>query len=480
MPNNQSYPSYKTSGVEWIGDVPEHWEVWKLAHLTTRIGSGKTPTGGATVYKDEGVAFLRSQNVYDDGLRLDDVAFIDDSTDSEMAWSRVKPHDILLNITGASLGRTCIVPRNFLRANVNQHVCVIRLQDNSNAKFLAYYLKSKPAKSLYEYVQTGSAREGLNFQQIGAFQILIPSSEEQSSIVSFLDYKTAQIDALIARKEALLTKLAEKRTALISHAVTKGLDSSAPMKDSGVAWLGDAPAHWQFKRLRFLTTMAGGMTPNTSTPEYWDGDIPWVSPKDMKRELLNGSIDKLTEKGVSDTGIRLHESGRILIVVRGMILAHTFPVAINGIPVTINQDMKALSTSLSSEYLAILLRGIKSLVLSIVEESAHGTKILRTDLLKNIVLPVPPYEEQDIIVKEVNGLTVQTDQMSQIIQLAIDRLVEYRSALITNAVTGKIDVRDFKIPATDGESSKPELQPCPEATSPTPIHPPAEREIAWL
>lgn len=118
-------------------------------------------------------------------------------------------------------------------------------------------------------------------------------------------------------------------------------------------WLADVPEHWQVNRLRFLTTMAGGMTPNTGTPEYWNGDVPWVSPKDMKRELLYGSIDKITEKAVSDTRIRLHESGRVLIVVRGMILAHTFPVAINGVSVTVNQDMKALSTNLNSEYLAI-------------------------------------------------------------------------------------------------------------------------------
>lgn len=280
----------------------------------------------------------------------------------------------------------------------------------------------------------------------------VPPIDEQKAIAHFLCYKTAQIDALIAKKEALLAKLAEKRTALISHAVTKGLDPSAPMKDSGVEWLGEIPAHWQFKRLRFLTTMTGGMTPNTGTPEYWNGDIPWVSPKDMKREWLSGSIDNLTEKALSDTGIRLHESGRVLIVVRGMILAHTFPVATNEVPVTINQDMKALSTSLNSEYLAILLRGIQSLVLSIVGESAHGTKVLRTDLFKNIVLPVPPYEEQGRIVTEVRRLTEQADRWSQIVQLAIARLIEYRSALITNAVTGKIDVRSFTQPVEDAHA----------------------------
>jgi type I restriction enzyme S subunit len=278
------------------------------------------------------------------------------------------------------------------------------------------------------------------------FRAALPSIGEQEAIARFLDFKTAQIDALIAKKQALLDKLAEKRTALISHAVTKGLDPSVPMKDSGVEWLGKIPANWETKRLRFLTTMAGGMTPSTGAPEYWNGDIPWITPKDMKRDALDASIDMLTDKAVAETGIRLHESGRVLIVVRGMILAHTFPVAINTVPATMNQDMKALSSSLNHQYLAFLLKGIQGLILSLMEESAHGTKVLRTDVFKNTFLPVPPSDEQEEIVREIQESTTRLDVQRKAVESVIDRLREYRSALITNAVTGKIDVRDFTIP----------------------------------
>lgn len=156
----------------------------------------------------------------------------------------------------------------------------------------------------------------------------------------------------------------------------------------------------------------------------------------------------LTEDALSETTLRLYPPGKVLIVVRGMILAHTFPVAVNEVPVTVNQDMKVLETTMNPEYLAVLLRGIQSLVLSIVEESAHGTKVLRTDLLKNIVLPVPPRVEQDEIVSEVARISSQIDKMVSTVTAAITKLQEYRSALITNAVTGKIDVRDFCIPTT--------------------------------
>jgi len=278
------------------------------------------------------------------------------------------------------------------------------------------------------------------------FRAGLPSLEEQQTIARFLDFKTAQIDALIAKQQTLLDKLAEKRTALISHAVTKGLDPSVPMEDSGVEWLGAIPLGWTTKRLRFLTTMSGGMTPSTSNAAYWGGDIPWITPKDMKSESLSGSIDTLTDEAIEDTGITLHESGRVLIVVRGMILAHTFPVAINIVPATVNQDMKALSTSLNNEYLALLMRGIQPIILSIVEESAHGTKVLRTDIFKNIYLPVPPSDVQKEIVTQVGSWLTALDAQKCSVELVIERLQEYRSAIVTNAVTGKIDVRGFEIP----------------------------------
>ncbi len=214
----------KPSGVEWLGDVPEHWGIWKLAHLTVRIGSGKTPTGGAEVYQNEGVIFLRSQNVYDDGLYLDDVVYIDQKIDDEMAWSRVQGKDILLNITGASLGRTCIVKNEFPKSNVNQHVCVIRLTNTDYAEYISLYLKSKPAKAFYDFVQTGSAREGLNFQQIGAFPITLPPLSEQQAIAAFLDRETAKIGTLSAKVLMAIERLREYRTALISAAVTGKID----------------------------------------------------------------------------------------------------------------------------------------------------------------------------------------------------------------------------------------------------------------
>ncbi|CAK0743996.1 type I restriction enzyme, S subunit [Gammaproteobacteria bacterium] len=214
----------KDSGVEWLGEVPEGWEVKRIKYLSTRISSGKTPLGGSEVYVDEGIIFLRSQNVYDEGLRLDDVVFITAEVDESMAVSRVVPNDILLNITGASIGRSCVVPTEFSSANVNQHVCVIRLQDIHQVPFVGLLFKATVIKNQIDYMQNGAAREGLNFVQIGEISIPLPPLPEQILIASFLDRETSKIDALTTEAKRAIDLLKESRSALISAAVTGKID----------------------------------------------------------------------------------------------------------------------------------------------------------------------------------------------------------------------------------------------------------------
>jgi len=214
----------KPSGIEWLGDVPEHWEVTRLGFLCFKIGSGKTPSGGGEAYLSEGITFIRSQNVYDDSLRLDDVVYVSEETDAEQSWSRVLSGDILLNITGASLGRTCLVPSVFDRANVNQHVCILRLTSAASRTFIAMVLKSSGMKSQFDSAQNGAAREGLNFAQISKLALALPPQSEQDAIVRHLDTELAKFDTLTAEAQRAIDLLQERRTALISAAVTGQID----------------------------------------------------------------------------------------------------------------------------------------------------------------------------------------------------------------------------------------------------------------
>jgi type I restriction enzyme, S subunit len=233
----------KDSGVEWLGEVPEHWDIQKLSRLTLKIGSGKTPRGGADTYKSEGILFIRSQNVYDDGLRLADVVYIDSETDSELSSSRVQPGDIFLNITGASIGRTCIAPSDIGAANVNQHVCIIRLSHDSQVgrEYLSWFLKSNEIKNAIDFSQNGAAREGLNFEQISNFRVPIPTYEDQKVICEKITEIISGIDTILHRCRHSVDLLIEHRQALIAAAVTGKIDVRGLVTDEEVAALDAGP-----------------------------------------------------------------------------------------------------------------------------------------------------------------------------------------------------------------------------------------------
>ena len=212
----------KNSGVEWLGEIPEHWKSHKLKYCTSKIGSGKTPRGGAEVYVDDGILFIRSQNVYFDGLRLADVVFIDAGTDNEMASTRVMPNDVLLNITGASIGRCAHVPNVFGAANVNQHVCIVRpRRDLIDSRFLHLVMSSEVVQRQIFSNETGVSREGLNFEQISNLWIAIPVSfTEQLRIVEHANMQLGKIASLQSQIVHMIDRLQERRFALINEAVT--------------------------------------------------------------------------------------------------------------------------------------------------------------------------------------------------------------------------------------------------------------------
>lgn len=201
----------------------ENWPKVPLKYLASKIGSGKTPRGGAEVYSASGVMLLRSQNVHFDGLRLEDVVYIDENMDEEMASTRIQPNDVLLNITGASIGRCAVVPEVFGPANVNQHVCIIRpIYERLLPVFLNLVLQSSTIQGEIRFGENGSSREGLNFEQVGAFEIPLPSIFEQSAIVLKVDGENRKLQKLADAMKVTLDLLAERRASLIEKAVISG------------------------------------------------------------------------------------------------------------------------------------------------------------------------------------------------------------------------------------------------------------------
>ena len=211
----------KDSGIEWIGEIPEEWDIAKIKIGVSKVGSGKTPLGGAETYSSEGVLFLRSQNIYDTGLNLDDPTYISQEIDEEMKNTRVYPNDVLLNITGGSIGRCCIFPTTLKCANVNQHVSIIRvIEAVFTPDYMKYYWNSYVGKLSIALYQTGGNREGMSAEAIKNSPIMVLPVSEQKEITSYLDQKCAEIDALISKKELFLLELEDYQKALIYEYAT--------------------------------------------------------------------------------------------------------------------------------------------------------------------------------------------------------------------------------------------------------------------
>ena len=211
----------KDSGIEWIGNIPTDWNIAKIKIGVSKVGSGKTPLGGAESYADEGILFLRSQNIYDTGLLLDSPTYITDEVDEEMKSTRVFPRDVLLNITGGSIGRCCIFPEESIRANVNQHVSIIRVVETVFLpEYMHYYWISSLGHTAIDLYQTGGNREGMSADAIKNSPIPVMPIEEQQEIIAYLDKKCAEMDTLIAKKTALLEEMESYKKSVIYEYVT--------------------------------------------------------------------------------------------------------------------------------------------------------------------------------------------------------------------------------------------------------------------
>ncbi|MCG7926281.1 MAG: restriction endonuclease subunit S [Candidatus Thiodiazotropha taylori] len=452
MGRYRAYPEYKDSGVEWLGEIPKHWFVapfkWQIERNDGGVW-GDDPDG-----IEDTIVLRSTEQTVDGDWMLDDPAPRKINA-SDKAFALLKTGDLLVTKSSGSslhIGKTTLVSPEIeaMGCCYSNFMQRIRTKNSLMPKLAWYVMNNELARRQFDFLSnstTGLAN--LNGTMMGQILLTVPEIEEQQRIIVFLDHETAKIDTLIEKQQQLIKLLKEKRQAVISHAVTKGLNPDAPMRDSGVEWLGVVPEGWDITEIRYLTTQVGGGTPSKDNPDYWNGDIPWVSPKDMKVDYIESAQDKITEKAVSESSTKLIQAGSILIVVRGMILIHSVPVALTLKTVTVNQDMKALIpvNGVNGEYLLFLLKGFRDYILDLVESSAHGTKCLRTEAFERMTVAIPCVKNQIDIVNKLKKKLNTIDLLIDKSVFGIELLQERRTALISAAVTGKIDVRDWVAPA---------------------------------
>lgn len=436
------YPKYKDSGVEWIGEVPEHWDTVRLKSIA-HLNPSKSEV--ANLEKETELSFLPMEAIGEKGdldlSRTRTIAEVSTGysyfADGDVVFAKVTP--CFENGKGALLAGL-VEGKGFGTTELT----VLRPLDAGDGPYLWWFTVSQffrgPATA--EMLGAGGLKR-VPDQFVADFRLPLPPPGERAILSKFLARETAKIDALITEQEKLIELLAEKRQATISHAVTKGLNPNAKMKDSGVEWLGEVPEHWTLRPLKHLARLVSGGTPSKERLDYWNGEIPWASAKDLKSERISDTIDHITTAAVDDGAASLVDSGSVLVLVRGMMLARMFPVVQTTVPMAINQDVKAVSgrTGVNNEYLAWLLRGTASETLNRLDEAGHGTKALRMEAWTSLKLPFPAEQEQTEIAKFLAAETAKLDDLALQANSAIDLLKERRTALISASITGKIDVR---------------------------------------
>jgi type I restriction enzyme S subunit len=427
-----------------VSPLPESWReerLYDIADLRTSNVDKKSEEGEISI------RLCNYTDVYYRRRITNELDFMEaTATISQVKRFGLLPGDVVItkdSETPDDIGVPSIISELIPDLVCGYHLTIIRpLADAAVGDYLLYALISQLSAYQFYLASNGVTRFGLTYQGMKNIRVALPPLDKQRQIAAFLDWKTGQIDALITKKRELVERLKEKRISVIIRAATKGMDPSAPMRDSCIDWLDRVPRHWNIIPLGFLMTMSGGMTPSTSNAEYWEGDIPWVTPKDMKQERISDSIDHITEKALEETGLAIIPVGAVLVVVRGMILAHSFPVAITEGPVTVNQDMKALRCEgdLDARFLFWCLTGFSKVLSGLAQESAHGTLKVESDTLKKFAFPVPPIDEQREIVRFLESRLNHLDRLVEATENTIANLSEYRSALITAATSGQIDV----------------------------------------
>lgn len=405
----KQYPKYKDSGVSWIGEIPEGWETLKLKFLCSYFQAGSNltsfqikPEGTYSVYGGNGIRGYFDEYNWDGGCNL-------------------------IGRQGALCGNVHLVKDKFW---ATEHAIIIKANEKSSDDFLFYLMT---AMNLNQYASQTAAQPGLAVDRIKQVKACCPPLPEQHAIVSYLDKKTAQIDRFISEAEREIEKLNELKQAQIAHLVTHGTNPDAPMKDSGIAWIGQIPEHWEVRKMKFLfdkRTEKNHPEEPILCATQAHGVIP-QSMYDNRVVVVNTGFQNLKFVEVGDfvISLRSFQGGIEYAHYQGIISAAYTILRSKG--------------DLTNDYTRYLFKSFPfiQLLKTCVKGIREGQNI-NYDMLKNNYLFVPPKQEQTAIVSAINSLNKRIDMLTSQLVDQINHLKELKQRIISDAVTGKIDVRE--------------------------------------
>ena len=402
----------------------DQWPVEVLGDLCETITKGSSPKWQGFKYVEEpGILFVTSENVGENQMLFRKTKYVEEAFNEKDSRSILKRGDVLTNLVGASIGRTAIFDRDDI-ANINQAVGILRCKpDVLFNEYLAYLLNSPVFKEIMHDNEVNNARANLSLTFFKKLQIPLPEVAEQKRIVSILD---EAFSAIAKAKENAEKNLLGARELFESY-LNRVFTQQGP--------------DWQERPLESVCEFSSGGTPSKKSEKFWGGDIPWVSGRDMKSTRITDTTLHITKRALEESSsAKLAAVGDLLVLVRGMGLAHGAQIGELAVPATFNQDIRALKASdeLVPQYLLFALRTRINLSDNVLSNAAHGTLKINSDELKAVRIPIPSLLEQEQIVSTIDGLSDSTRKLETIYTQKLANLDELKQSLLQKAFTGQL------------------------------------------
>lgn len=441
----KAYETYKDSGIEWIGEIPSHWDICPLKFnlsLKGRIGWNGLKSDE---FMEDSYAYLVTGQDFDKAdIDWSKCYQIDKERYDEDPFIQLSNGDLLITKDG-TIGKVAKVSNLDKPACLNSGIFVVKQKKSAFIQdFLYWTFVSNQLLDFNNFNSSGSTIQHLYQNVFENMPLLVPGISEQQNIASYLNYKVGRIDAAIKEKEAMLNDLKAYRSAIISEAVTKGLDKNVEMKDSGHEAIGIIPATWVVNKLRYFSSIQTGTTPSTSVESYWNNPTEnWFTPSDFADEDINliESSRKVSKVAFNEEACRVFPTNTVLVVGIGATLGK---VGVADGICSANQQINAIifNNSVLPLYGAYYLYSIKDIMKSVA--NAATLAIMNQSVTGELPFICPSIEEQHKIVEYIDRRVSAIRITMQEIQSQIEDLKSYKSSIISEAVTGKVDLREWK------------------------------------
>jgi type I restriction enzyme, S subunit len=437
------YPNYKPSGIQWLGKVPEHWVMKKIKYVTNQVidGTHVTPT-----YVGNGIPFLRVTDIQMKNIDLNNVKFIPE-LEHNMLKRRCSPkrNDVLLSKNG-TIGITKVVDWDW-DFSIFVSLCLIKLKIEKIYPFFFCYQFGSSAVT--QQITEGTKQTSvinLHLDKIKELLVIVPSLPEQQIIAAFLDRETGRIDALTGKQEKLVDLLKEKRSALISRAITRGLDDSVKLKPSGVQWLGEVPEHWEVMTLKNVVSTPVTDGPH-ETPKILDEGIPFISAEAIRDNKIDFSRKRgyISEAEHRRFSLKYHPKRDDIYMIKSGATTGKLAIVETDDEFNIWSPLAVIRVNIKKANAIFILLSMnsKEFQTSVQLFWSYGTQQnIGMNVIENLRIPLPPLSEQLAIAAFLDRETAKIDTLIAKAKTFTEKLKEYRTALISAAVTGKIDLRE--------------------------------------